>query len=70
MSPDKTTTYKVKVSAGGKSDEAEVTVTVNEVKAYAGKDVSIKKGEDITLKASGGDYLFMEHMVKRPKALR
>ena len=59
VSPDNTTTYEVTVSDGLTSDVAEVTVAVNEVKAYAGKDVSIKKGEDITLKASGGDtYLW------------
>ena len=59
VSPDKTTTYKVKVSTGGKSDEAEVTVTVIEVEAFAGNDETIKKGGEVTLEASGGDtYLW------------
>ncbi len=59
VSPDKTTTYKVTVTDGITKDEAELTVTVKEVKANAGKDVTIKKGEEVTLKASGGDtYLW------------
>ncbi len=59
VSPTKTTTYKVKVSTGKNSDEAEVTVTVNDVNAYAGKDVTINEGEEVTLTATGGDtYLW------------
>ncbi len=55
VSPDKTTAYTVIVSDGFTEDEAKVTVTVNEVKAYAGKDVTIKEGEEVILNATGGD---------------
>ncbi len=61
VSPDKTTSYTVTVSDGITEDEAKVTVTVNEVKAYAGKDVTIKEGEEVILNATGGDSLFMEY---------
>ncbi|MDN3643370.1 T9SS type A sorting domain-containing protein, partial [Lutimonas halocynthiae] len=59
VSPTKTTTYTVSVTDGITTDEAEVTITVNEVNAYAGKDVTIREGEEVILTASGGDtYLW------------
>ncbi|MEL4455495.1 T9SS type A sorting domain-containing protein [Lutimonas vermicola] len=59
VSPDKTTTYTVTVTDGVTTDEDEVTVTVNEVNANAGKDVTINQGDEVTLTASGGDtYLW------------
>ncbi len=55
MSPEKTTTYTATITDGITSDVAAVTVTVNEVIANAGLDVSVKKGESVKLTASGGE---------------
>ncbi|MCA0931044.1 hypothetical protein LCM02_01195, partial [Lutimonas saemankumensis] len=59
ISPSKTITLTVTVSDGITTDEAKVKVTVNEVRANAGKDVSIEEGDEVTLTATGGDtYLW------------
>ena len=59
VSPTETTTYIATATEGSSSDTDEVIVTVNEVKANAGSDVTINIGESITLVASGGDsYLW------------
>lgn len=55
VSPTETTTYTVDVSEGSVSDTDKVTVTVLNVAAFAGEDVSIIEGESVTLTASGGD---------------
>ena len=61
VSPNSTTTYSVIVLLNDCEDTDSVIVTVNlsEVTANAGGDVSICKGDSITLTASGGtDYLW------------
>jgi hypothetical protein len=59
VSPLKTTVYSVTVDDGSSSDSDEVTVFVQEVKADAGKNKRIIKGESVKLMASGGDeYLW------------
>lgn len=55
VSPNSTTVYTVTVSEGGSSDTDEVVVTVGELDANAGPDVTIEQGESVELTASGGD---------------
>jgi len=57
--PTESTTYEVIVTDGITTDKDQVTVTVNQAIADAGKDVSINEGETVTLTASGGEsYLW------------
>ena len=61
VSPQNTTTYHVTGYTNNCSDEAEVTVNVeNSINANAGKDMLICSGDDLTLTASGGgtNYLW------------
>jgi len=60
VSPQNTTTYHVTGYTNNCSDEAQVTVNVeNSVNANAGKDMIICIGDGLTLTASGGlDYLW------------
>lgn len=55
ISPSETTVYSVSVSDGNTSDTDEVKVTVNNVIANAGPDLTIDSGESVKITASGGD---------------
>jgi len=54
VKPLSTKTYKVTAFNGGISDNDDVIVTVINVKANAGSDKTINKGENVVLTASGG----------------
>ncbi len=53
-SPSSTTTYTVTVSANGCTATDQVVVTVSQVSANAGQDVSVCQGNSTQLSASGG----------------
>ncbi len=59
VNPTTTETYTVTVKEGSATDTDSVEVTVNNVTANAGSDVTINTGDSTTLTASGGDtYLW------------
>ncbi len=59
VKPDATKIYTVTVTGGNKSDSDSVQVTVNNVFADAGNNVTINEGENVTLTVEGGDtYLW------------
>jgi len=55
VSPKETTIYSVEVFEGGGKDSDDVLVSVNNVVADAGDDVTITKGEQAVLIANGGE---------------
>jgi len=55
VSPKETTIYSVEVFEGGGKDSDDVLVSVNNVVADAGDDVTITKGEQAVLVANGGE---------------
>lgn len=60
VSPTKTTNYYVTVNSGAQSSKDTMTIIVNPLPiAYAGKDTTIVKGQQVHFTATGGDsYLW------------
>ncbi len=55
VSPLSTIVYTVVVNMGGISDSDDVTINVIDIQVNAGQDISIDKGEEITLTATNAD---------------
>jgi len=56
--PEETTTYTVRSEGACGEDEIDITVNVFEILADAGPDVCIRKGEEVRLSASGGEFYY------------
>ena len=56
--PAETTTYTVSSEGECGADEVEITVEVFDIYANAGPDVCIRKGEQVQLSASGGEFYY------------
>jgi len=63
VSPSETTVYSVEVSVGNISAKDEVKVTVIDLTLDAGQDITIDKGDEIVLVATGGtNYVWSNGM--------